>query len=478
MIKVLSVASECAPLIKTGGLADVAGALPAAMIDQGCEMRTLLPGYPAVLNALGRKAKIAMEVPNCFGGPARIKRGKVEGLEIYFLDAPHLFDRPGAIYVDKNGVDYEDNPERFAALSWVAAQIGAAGIGRWKPEILHLHDWQAALAPVYLQKLNPAQIVRTVLTIHNIAFHGIAPANRLNALKLPATGFTVDGFEFWGKISALKAGLAYSDALTTVSPTYANELATPEFGMGLDGIIRQRRDVLTGILNGIDEKAWNPAIDALIAAPYKTPRGKAKNRAALISELELNVGDGPLCVVVSRLTGQKGLDLLLEALPALVDRGGALALLGLGEASLEKAWADAAKHPNVAVRIGYDETLSHRLIAGGDAILVPSRFEPCGLTQLYGLRYGSVPLVAHTGGLADTIIPANDAGLRAGVATGIQFAPITSDALAQSLIKLCELYAQADVWAKLQRNAMRHRVDWAASAGQYANLYRNLINRT
>ena len=478
MIKVLSVASECAPLIKTGGLADVAGALPSAMIDRGCEMRTLLPGYPAVLEALGKKSKTAMEVPDCFGGPARIKRGKVKGLDIYVLDAPHLFDRPGAIYVDTNGVDYEDNPERFAALSWVAAQIGAAGIGRWKPKILHLHDWQAGLAPVYLRKLNAGHDIRTVLTIHNIAFHGIAPANRLAALKLPASGFAVDGFEFWGKISALKAGLAYSDALTTVSPTYANELATPEFGMGLDGIIRQRREVLTGILNGIDENIWNPATDALIAAPYKTARGKAKNRAAILAEMELNVGDGPLCVVVSRLTEQKGLDLLLEALPALVDRGGALALLGSGDASLEKAWTDAAKHPNVAVRIGYDEALSHRLIAGGDAILVPSRFEPCGLTQLYGLRYGSVPLVAHTGGLADTIIPANDAGLRAGVATGIQFAPVTSDALAQALIKLCELYSQADVWAKLQRNAMRHRVDWSASAGQYANLYRNLINRT
>ena len=478
MIKVLSVASECVPLVKTGGLADVAGALPAAMAEHGCDMRTLLPGYPAVLKSLGKRSKIAMELPDCFGGPAKVRRGKSAGLDIYVLDAPHLFVRPGAIYLDTNGKDYDDNPERFAALSWVAARIGAAGAGRWKPDILHAHDWQAALAPLYLKEMKPDRDVRSVLTIHNIAFHGIAPSDRLKALRLPASGFTVDGFEFWGKISALKAGMAYSDALTTVSPTYANELATPDFGMGLDGIVRLRRGVLTGILNGIDEKVWNPATDSAIAARYKTARGKAKNRAALIDELGLRVGEGPLCVVVSRLTEQKGLDLLLEALPALVDRGGALALLGSGDASLEQAWTKAAKHPNVAVHIGYDEALSHRLIAGSDAILVPSRFEPCGLTQLYGLRYGSVPLVALTGGLADSIIPANDAGLAAGVATGIQFNPVTSDALAQALIKLCDLYAQADVWAKLQRNAMRHPVGWANSAGQYANLYRNLINRT
>lgn len=474
-MKILSVTSECAPLVKTGGLADVAGALPKALAREGCDVRTLLPGYPAVMAALGKPAKPVRTVRNCFGGTVRIVSAQAAGLELLVLDAPHLFDRAGALYLGADGKDYPDNPERFAALCWIAAEIGAAGIDGWKPDILHLHDWQAGLAPLYLRDMGGKARARTVLTVHNIAFHGNAPAGKLKALKLSASDFTVDGFEFWGQISALKAGLVHADALTTVSPTYARELATPDFGMGLDGIIRQRRDVLRGILNGIDEEVWNPAADPLIAAPYKSARGKAKNRAALEAEMGLPAGDGPLCVVVSRLTEQKGLDLLLEALPALVDRGGRLALLGSGDKALEDAWQKAATHPNVAVRIGYDEALSHRLMAGGDAILVPSRFEPCGLTQLYGLRYGTIPLVALTGGLADTVIPANDAGLKTGVATGLQFYPVTSDALAHAMIDLVRLHAQPDIWAALQKNAMRHPVDWASSAAQYASLYKDLL---
>jgi starch synthase len=314
-----------------------------------------------------------------------------------------------------------------------------------------------------------------VFTIHNIAFHGLAPADRLWRLRLPPEGFTPEGFEYYGHISALKAGLVYATRLSTVSPTYARELQTPEFGMGLDGVIRARARDLSGILNGIDERAWNPAADPLIR-PFRSAAGKAANKAQLLAEFGLGPGEGPLCAVVSRLSDQKGLDMLLQALPALTDRGGRLALLGSGDRALENAWLRAAEASDrVAVRIGYDEALAHRMYAGADAVLVPSRFEPCGLTQLYGLRYGAVPVVALTGGLADTVIPANDAALKAGVATGLQVWPVTAQALAAALVRLCELFADRRAWARLQRNAMRHPVGWAASAPAYAALYESAI---
>lgn len=468
----LSVASECVPLIKTGGLADVAGALPAALKPQGWVLRTLLPGYPAVMRALGKTSKVWTD-KDLFGGPATLLETKSAGLDLLILDAPHLFDRDGSIYLGPNGQDYPDNPERFAALSWVTAFLGTHGLKGWMPEVLHLHDWQSALTPWYLQGMGGT--AGTLLTIHNVAFHGIAPAARLNKLRLPPDGFDSDGFEYWGQINMLKAGIVAADKISTVSPTYARELTTDEFGMGLDGVLASRQSDLVGILNGIDTDVWDAANDPAIAAHFRTPRGKAKSKAALEAEFDLPATGGPLCIVVSRLTTQKGLDLLLEALPALVDRGGRLALLGSGDRELENAWLRASDaHPLVSVRIGYDEDLSHRMFAGADAVLVPSRFEPCGLTQLYGLRYGAVPVVALTGGLADTVIPANAAALKDQVATGLQFHPITSDALAHSLIQLCDLFADKAEWGRLQRNAMKHPVGWETSAKAYANLYDGL----
>jgi starch synthase len=295
----------------------------------------------------------------------------------------------------------------------------------------------------------------------------------MNALRLDTRRFTPEGFEFYGRVSALKAGLVGADKLTTVSPTYAEELLRPEFGMGLDGVMRARRDDTSGILNGIDEEVWGPAADPEVI-PYEDPAGKAANKARLREEFGLPEASGPLCVVVSRLTEQKGLDLLIEALPALLSRGGQLAVLGSGEAWMEDAFRRATTSGQIGARIGYDEALSHRMMAGGDAILVPSRFEPCGLTQLYGLRYGTVPLVALTGGLADTVINASPAALAAGVATGLQFHPVTADSLRGALARLCDLYADADAWAGLQRNAMRQPVGWASSAKAYARLYRDL----
>ncbi|NNE79726.1 MAG: glycogen synthase GlgA [Silicimonas sp.] len=468
----LSVASECAPLIKTGGLADVVGALPGALAAEGWALRTLLPGYPSVLRAVGA-GKTVWKDKNLFGGPAKLIVAEAAGLDFLILDAPHLYDRTGSIYLDDGGQDYADNPERFAALSWVAAYLAANGIGDWIPEALHLHDWQAALTPWYIKEMGAR--AGTLLTIHNVAFHGIAPAARLNALRLPANGFTSDGFEFWGQINMLKAGIVAADKISTVSPTYARELTTPEFGMGLEGVIDGRQADLCGILNGIDLEAWNPATDTAITTHYHTPRGKKKAKARLEKEFGLPAADGPLCIVVSRLTEQKGLDLLLDALPALVDRGGRLALLGSGDRALETAWLRAADaHPFVSVRIGYDEDLSHRMFAGADAVLVPSRFEPCGLTQLYGLRYGTVPVVALTGGLADTVIPANTAAMRDGVATGLQFHPVTARALANSLMDLRAIYADAPQWSRIQRNGMKHPVGWDVSARAYAELYDSL----
>jgi starch synthase len=298
----------------------------------------------------------------------------------------------------------------------------------------------------------------------------------MGSLRLDTRRFTAEGFEFWGRVSALKAGLVASDRLTTVSPTYAAELLRPEFGMGLDGVMRARRDDLVGILNGIDEGAWNPAADPAVQ-PYADLAGKVANTAALRREFGLPDAPGPLCVVVSRLTAQKGLDLLLEALPALLGRGGQLAVLGTGEGWMEEAFQRAAKGGQVGVRIGYDEALSHRLMAGGDAILVPSRFEPCGLTQLYGLRYGAIPVVALTGGLADTVIHASPAALAAGVATGIQFHPVTADALRGALTQLCDLFADRPTWEEMAANAMAQPVGWPRSARAYARLYRDLARR-
>ncbi len=471
MTKTLFVVSECAPLIKTGGLADVAGALPGALVDLGVETRLLLPGYRAVLGQVG-KTKTVMTLDNLFGGAATLRAVKHGGLDLMILDAPHLYDRDGGIYLDASGRDWDDNPERFAALSYAAAAIAKKGAGKWVPDIVHGHDWQAGFTPEYMHAMGATQPF--VFTIHNIAFHGNTGAERMGRLRLDAGRFNADHFEFWGHISALKAALTGAAKITTVSRTYAEELLTPEFGLGMDGILRHRKDDLIGILNGVDEGVWNPATDPDITR-YSTPAGKAANKKALQKTFGLKAAKGPLCVLVSRLTEQKGIDMLLDALPELTGRGGQLALLGSGDPRLEVGLLEAAAdNPNVSVKIGYDEALSHQMVAGGDAILVPSRFEPCGLTQLYGLRYGALPLVAMTGGLADTVINASPAALAKNVATGVQFFPVTSQALSSAMVRLCALYAQKTLWKKMQSNAMKHPTGWGASAARYQALYKEL----
>jgi starch synthase len=388
------------------------------------------------------------------------------------LDAPHLFDRDGGPYSGPGG-DWWDNPQRFAALSWVAARIAREGISGWKPDILHAHDWQAGLAPAYLAYHGRGG-VRSVLTVHNIAFQGWASVGLMGELRLPAAEFHPGALEYHGNLSSLKAGLVTADRITTVSPTYAAELTRPEYGLGLEGVIAARGGDVVGILNGVDTALWDPGQGA---HPFGARRmaGKAAARAALAAEFGLEV-PGPLAIVVSRLTDQKGIDLLPAVVPAFIEAGGGLAVLGSGDPALEAAVkALAARFPGrVAVRIGYDEALSHRMFEGADAVLVPSRFEPCGLTQMYGLRYGTLPVVAAVGGLADTVIGASPATLAAGAATGIAFHPTDAPALARALRQLVGLHADRKTWAQMQRRAMGHPVGWETSAAAYAALYAGL----
>lgn len=481
-LRVLSVASEAFPLIKTGGLADVVGALPGALAALGVEVKTLLPGYPAVMKAIG-DSRIVHRWRSLFGGPASLVEAPAGSLGVLALDAPHLYDRPGNPYVDATGKDWPDNAERFAALALVAAEIGSGQFGFYAPDVVHAHDWQAALAPAYLRFSRSVRThgrrPATVVTVHNLAFQGQFPASMLEKLHLPPQSFTMDGIEYYGQIGFLKAGLAMADRITTVSPTYAVEIQGSDMGMGLDGLLRHRADAVTGILNGIDTEVWNPATDSHLVARYDARRldARKRNKAAVRERFGLAADDeAPLIAVISRLTWQKGMDLLLAALPRMLSEGAQLALLGAGDATLQAEFtAAASRYPGrVSVMLGYDEAASHLLQGGADAILVPSRFEPCGLTQLYGLRYGTVPVVSRVGGLADTIIDANEVALAAGVATGFQFAPVTVDALAATVTRAIRCYRDPATWRSLQKRGMATDVSWRRPATQYAELYKSL----
>jgi starch synthase len=477
MIEVLSIASEVYPLIKTGGLADVVGALPRALGPLGVSMRTLIPGYPSVMAKLegGREVAVLSEY---FGGPGRLLAGRAGSLDLIVLDAPHLFDRPGNPYLGPDGVDWPDNWQRFAALSYAAYELGRGMVGGYVPQILHSHDWQAALVPAYVAFNAPIK-AKTVLTIHNLAFQGIFGWDIFPSLRLDFRAAQESAIEYFGNISFLKAGLQCADALTTVSPTYAYEIRTGAYGMGLEGLLQSRADVLHGILNGIDVGDWDPHADPSLAEHFgaSTTALRAINKAALAREFGLEETHGPLFGVVSRLTWQKGMDMLLGCVDDLVARGGRLAVLGSGEVALEHAFRDAAaRHPGkVGIVTKYDERLSHLVQGGAEVMVIPSRFEPCGLTQLYGLRYGCVPLVARVGGLADTIIDANEAAVEAGVATGIVFSPATQEALAEGIRRTIHLFGREKVWRKMQRRGMKSDVSWEASAEKYADLYSDLL---
>ena len=476
-MRVLSVASEAFPLIKTGGLADVVGALPAALAAHDVSLSTLLPAYPPVKAKAGI-AKAVHAWTDVFGGPASLLSARIDGHPLLLLDAPHLFDRDGGPYVDSTGTDWPDNWQRFAALAQAAAQIASGKAGLEVFDVLHAHDWQAALAPAYLRYADHP-VPRSLITIHNMAFQGHFDAEIFPALGLPKAAWSMDGVEYFGGVGFLKAGLACADAITTVSPSYAAEIHDAQFGMGLDGIIRARHDRVHGILNGIDPVIWSSAQDGLLPAPFtaRTLGLRRRNKRALEKRFALERDDGPLFIIVSRLTWQKGMDVLAEIIDAIVHQGARLAILGTGEAAIEQALAEAAQRHTGRVSLirTYDEPLSHLMQGGGDAILVPSRFEPCGLTQLYGLAYGCVPVVARTGGLADTIVDANEAALRRGVASGIQFESVRADLLYRAVARACALYRQPPVWKQMQKNGMATDFSWAASGAAYARLYHQLL---
>jgi starch synthase len=475
-IRVLSVASEIYPLIKTGGLADVAGALPVALAREGVDVRTLVPGYPAVMGTL-EGAEQLLEWP-AFGGIARLLAGSAGALRLLVLDAPHLFARPGNPYLSPEGLDWPDNGQRFAALASMAAEIGTGAVPSFHPDIVHVHDWQAALTPAYLH-YGGRKRPQTMLTVHNLAYQGLYPREILEAIGLPAESFTVEGVEYYGKVGFLKAGLQFADLITTVSPTYAEEIQGDEEGKGLGGLLRARSARLHGVLNGIDIDVWNPATDPVIARKFD--RTTIDDRSANKAELQERLGlerrsEAFLVGVISRLSWQKGLDLLLDCLPHVLADDVQIALLGTGDAELEDQFrrAHSGRPKQIGIEIGFDETLAHLIQAGADAIAVPSRFEPCGLTQLCALRYGAVPIVAGVGGLEDTVVDVDEA--RKDHSTGFKFRPVTSERLAGALQRAHMMFHDKQAWRRLQVNGMSTDVSWSDRAKQYVELYRALTN--
>jgi starch synthase len=478
-MQVLSVTPEIFPLIKTGGLADVTGALPIALAAKGVTVRTLIPGFPVVMGAF-KKKKALYQYPLLQGGKASVHAVQIAGLDLFVLDAPHLFDRPGGPYGNASGADWPDNWRRFAALSQVGGDIAGGAISGYQPDIVHAHDWQSAMTLAYM-RYGKAVGVPSMMTVHNLAFQGQFGAGIFGELGLPAVAMALDGVEYYGGVGFLKAGLQAAWAITTVSPTYAQEICSPEFGMGLDGLINMRSSDLYGIVNGIDTDIWNPETDKHLVSAYSAGTLKARlpNRAVVEDRFSLERDDSPIVCVISRLTWQKGMDILATVVDGIVATGARLAILGSGDAGLEGALlAAAARHRGrIGVVVGYDEGLSHTMQGGCDAIIIPSRFEPCGLTQLYGLRYGCVPVVARTGGLADTVIDANEAAVSAGVATGFQFAPNNGVAMLHAIRRLVDAHANPAVWESLQRQGMKADVSWDKSAEKYVELYRLLLSK-
>lgn len=470
-------ASEAHPLIKTGGLGDVVGALPPVLAREGITMRILIPGYGAVIDALAA-AETVHSFGHLYGGPARLLSARVAAVDFFVIDAPHLYARPGNPYVGPDGADWPDNALRFAALAQCAAAVARGAVPGFVPDVVQAHDWQAGLVPAYLHYAG-APHPRTVMTIHNLAFQGQFPPQLLPTIGLPPHAYAIDGVEYYGTIGYLKAGVALADRITTVSPTYAAEIQTPESGMGLDGLLRHRSGVLSAILNGIDDKLWDPATDPWLTARFDAEHlaRRAPNKRALQARFGLDVERGTFVFgVVSRLTRQKGMDLLLDALPAMLAAGAQLALLGTGEKSLESGFAAAARGApgRMAAVIGYDEPLAHLVQAGTDALLIPSRFEPCGLTQLCALRYGAIPVVTRVGGLADTVVDADDVALATGSATGVQFTPVTRAMLELAIGRTLALWRERASWRRLQSHAMATDVGWSRPAKRYAALFREL----
>ena len=478
MWKVLFVTSEAHPLVKTGGLADVSSSLPAALQGLGHEVRIVLPAYRGVLEAADRLHMVAvLDVP---GVPHRVRvfEGQMPDsrVPVWLVDSPLHFDRAGLPYTGPDGVDWPDNAERFATFARAAVELAQdrAGLG-WKPDVVHCNDWQSGLVPALLQH-EPTR-PPTVFTIHNLAYQGLFPWADFAALGLPSDLWAMEAMEFHHQFSFIKGGLVYADWLTTVSPTYAKEIQTPAFGEGLDGLLTSRADRLSGILNGVDYTTWDPANDVHLPHRYSADdlSGKAENRRALRARLGLPEPgkEMPIIGMVGRLAWQKGLDLVVDALPELMDRPLQLAILGSGDSRLENQLGRAAKaHPDrIGLYVGYDEGLAHLVEAGSDLFLMPSRYEPCGLNQIYSLRYGTPPIVRRTGGLADTVVDATDATLTDRTATGFQFTDATAKALIAAVDRALALHEGSTEWRQLVATGMAQDFSWSASAARYLELY-------
>lgn len=478
--RVLFVSPECAPLAKTGGLGDVSAALPAALRELGIDVRVLLPGYPGALAAAG-DARSAARI-SAFDPPveARLLEAELPGsVPLVVLDCPSLFRRSGGPYQDESGEDWQDNPLRFGLLSKAAAVLGGgASPLDWRPDVVHCNDWPAGLAPAYLH-FSALPRAAALMTVHNLAFQGNFDATWVGKLGLPPASLAVEGLEFHGGLSFLKSGLFYAQALTTVSPSYAREIQSEAHGCGMDGLLRRRSKSFSGILNGIDARTWNPATDPLIAERYSadTLERKAADKQALQRRLGLAADAAiPLLGLVSRLTHQKGIDLLIEAGPRLAALPSQLVILGTGERALEEAsCALAARHPaSIAVVVGFDESLAHSIEAGADMFLMPSRFEPCGMNQMYSQRYGTPPVAHATGGLVDTVVDCDRRTLADGSATGFLFREPTAQALLAAVGRAIALYRDSRGWRALQQNGMMREFGWAAAARQYARIYARL----
>lgn len=477
-MNILFASSEAHPLIKTGGLADVSGSLPHEIKKLKQEIRLVLPAYPAAVRAAGDLAPVAtLKVPG-FPEPVRVLEGRLPGaaLVLYLIDAPALYDRPGGPYSQPDGKDWPDNAMRFGVFcrAIAALALNRAGLD-WHPDLVHCNDWQSALVPPLLaaEKDRPA----TLFTIHNLAYQGLFGRADFDALHLPPAWWAMDQMEFYGHFSFIKGGLIYADWLNTVSPSYAHEICTPEYGCGLDTLLASRSDSLSGILNGVDYGVWSPQRDAFIPRHYsaKTVKAKQTNKAALQKAFKLPV-DPEVVVLghVGRLVEQKGVDLILSAIPELLNKPIQLVLLGTGQPELEKVanMASRAYPSQIGARIGYDEPLSHLLEAGSDIFLMPSRFEPCGLNQLYSLRYGTPPIVRRTGGLGDSVVDAADDG-----GTGFVFEDVTAKALLETIERALALHQDPAAWAKLVQNGMRQDFSWRRSATEYLALYRQAVER-
>ena len=471
--------SECVPWVKTGGLGDVAGALPAALRRDGIDVRVLLPAYRS-LAARANKAVAAIDAAPLLPAAMLLEATLPTGVPVLLVDCPVLFDRDGGPYQDANGIDHADNAQRFALLSHVAAQLALDSSPlRWRPDVLHCNDWQTGPAPALVHHSGRAR-ARSLLTIHNLAFQGVFDGDLTPLLGLPRDAFGIEGVEFYGRTSFLKAGLMFADALSTVSRTYAREIQHAPLGMGLEGVLAKRSDALTGILNGIDDEAWDPARDPLIEATYDatTLASKARNKAALQRELGLDERpERPLFGVVSRLTGQKGSDLIAALAQRIAAFPAQLAVLGNGDAEITARFERAAQHQPraIAKRIGFDEGLAHRIEAGADFFLMPSRFEPCGLNQMYSQRYGTPPIARATGGLVDSIVDATPQTLENGTATGFLFAEATESSLLSAMMRALDVYAHPRQWQALQRAGMARDFGWRSRAREYVALYRKLV---